>query len=186
MRSPHWRCTSGVRHPKFHRFRGGNKSPAVNYPGYTSYRDDPELIRRLALGGRLGARLFFACKRLPPEAKGVGRLVVLALNEEGAASGVEPEHFVIKVETCGNKLQTPPVSEAALGIHLEVREQILIASGSVDRRSWGYREDRSARGITGHGGVAREIPVLVRENVRTVVSQTNTNRESATIKYLQE
>jgi hypothetical protein len=59
--------------------------------------------------------------QIPAEAETVGGFVVLALTEVRCASEVESEHFVIQVQTRGDRGKALSQINAALRVHLKVR-----------------------------------------------------------------
>lgn len=69
--------------------------------------------------------------QIPTQAEGVRRLVVLPLSPIGFATKVEPEHFVVQVQTLRNRGEAFPKIKAALCVHLEVGVQIEVTSRSV-------------------------------------------------------
>jgi len=58
---------------------------------------------------------------IPTKAKCIGRLVVFALHHKLRAAVVEPEDFIVQIQTRDNRSDTLPKIVAALCVDLEVR-----------------------------------------------------------------
>jgi hypothetical protein len=69
----------------------------------------------------------------PAQAYFVGRLVVLALRHVLRAAVVEAEDLVVQVQALHLELQAAIDACAHLRVHLEMRVEVVVAAGSVDR-----------------------------------------------------
>jgi len=104
----------------------------------------------------------------PLEAKRVGRLVELALHHILRAAIVEPKDFIVQVQSRYNCRQAPAKVIAGLRVHLEVRVKIVVTGRTFDVRCRSNRDD-----LSGVVWIKLQVLVLILENIRAVVSQTN-------------
>src|SRR5215813_1048765 len=68
---------------------------------------------------------------VPAEAGGDGRPVVFALQHELLAAVIEAEDFVVEVEAIHNEGQAMRQANAALGVNLKVRVEIIVTEGAL-------------------------------------------------------
>src|SRR5215469_6281835 len=90
------------------------------------------------------------------------RLVILALNRELRAALIETEHFVGQVQTIGDQREPVPQAETALRIELRMRIEVNVPVGPMNSE-WGT------------------VLEVVLEYVRTIVADTDTQRQPATV-----
>src|SRR5580693_2552945 len=103
--------------------------------------------------------------RLPAQAEGVSWLVVLALSHVPRAAIVETKHFVRKIEALHQRRETLRHAVTGLRINLQMRVEIVIASGSF----W--------------SNIVRVVGrrVLILENTRASIANAQGGKEASPI-----
>src|SRR5262249_24325411 len=117
---------------------GNNTVPPRGWQAAIALLKDalPYFSRVSAAAGALPAaelirnRLLFEGRR-PAQTAGNGWIVVLALNRQSWTALVEAEHFVRQFQPGDKRRESPAETEAALGIHLGVCVEVLIAVGTL-------------------------------------------------------
>src|SRR5271169_1163164 len=69
--------------------------------------------------------------RLPAQAEGVSRPIVLTLDDVPRAAVVEAENLIRQVQPLHEHSKTLPHAVAGLGVDLQVRHQINVACGAL-------------------------------------------------------
>ena len=113
---------------------------------------------------------------IPTKAKRICRFVVFALHHKLRAAVVEPEDFVVQIQTGDDRSNALPKVVAGLRVNLEMRVEIIVTVGSLDtaglwvrNRRWRWR------------GVGRKVVIHILENVWAIVGETDADRQPPSI-----
>src|SRR5580658_10449232 len=113
--------------------------------------------------------------RLPAQAEGIGRPVVLALRDEPRAAVVEAEHLVGEVQALPKHRETLLYTEAGLGINLQMGVKIVVSDRAFGPEVAGIFAGRVCRLRWG------ALLPLILVNARAVVGGAETGRKAAPI-----